>query len=120
MIVDFEYYRDIFGGGLEEDIISPFFASAERIVMGAVLPEVFSVGENTALKTAVCVQAEYTERLRGGTAGYPSVRLGDFSMGGYDGISFEKALSSELCDEAAAVLDRAGLFYRGIGTEVTS
>lgn len=110
MSVDFNYYRDIFGGKSEEGSISPFLSAAERIIWGAVSLGELSERENSAISEAVCVQAEYMERLRENSGGYSSVRLGDFSMS-RNASSNES--SCDICAEAAAVLDRAGLYYRG-------
>ena len=85
MAVDFAYYRDIYGGKGDESEISPLLASAERVVRGCVV-DVSEADE--AFRTAVCVQADFLDR-------------GD-------------RFSAPLCGEAEAVLDSAGLFYRGM------
>ena len=84
MAVDFAYYRDIYGGKGDESEISPLLASAERVVRGCVVED---------------------------CGGYSSVKIGSFSVsGGSRGDRF----SAPLCGEAEAVLDSAGLFYRGM------
>lgn len=109
MSADFDYYRNIFEGSSEEERISPFLSAAERIIWGAVSLAELSERENSAFSEAVCVQAEYMERLKD-SEGYSSVKLGDFSVS-RNASSNES--SCDICAEAAAVLDRAGLYYRG-------
>ena len=90
MAVDFAYYRDIYGGKGDESEISPLLASAERVVRGCVV-DVSEADE--AFRTAVCVQADFLDRAED--------CRGD-------------RFSALLCGEAEAVLDSAGLFYRGM------
>ena len=107
MAVDFAYYRDIYGGKGDESEISPLLASAERVVRGCVV-DVSEADE--AFRTAVCVQADFLDRAED-CGGYSSVKIGSFSVsGGSRGDRF----SAPLCGEAEAVLDSAGLFYRGM------
>lgn len=109
MAVDFAYYRDIYGGKGEEAVMAPLLASAERVVRGHMVGEPSGSGEN-AYKTAVCVQAEFLDRAES-CGGYSSVKIGSFSA---SGASRGDRFSAALCAEAAAVLDSAGLFYRGM------
>ena len=110
MSVDYDHYSNIFGGKSEEESISPFLSAAERIIWGAVSLGELSERENSAFYEAVCVQAEYMEALKENSGEYSSVKLGDFSVS-RNASSNES--SCDICAEAAAVLDRAGLYYRG-------
>jgi len=110
-MVDYTYYKNTYGGSGAEDTITPLLACAERLVRGCMIsdpPDSFL----SDFKTAVCVQADFIKKAED-CGGYSSVKLGDFSISSaLRGDRFD----AELCTEAKAVLESAGLLYRG--TEV--
>ncbi|MCM1524730.1 MAG: hypothetical protein NC120_09765 [Ruminococcus sp.] len=133
MKADINYYKEIFGGGYSEEIISPYLEYAGDIIAAAAVGDELSPEQENAFCGAVCIQAE--ELARNGVSAsaesadasacggenYSSVRLGDFSVsfGSGDGSSCTKTQSDTeesvngICKRAAAVLERYGLFYRG-------
>lgn len=100
---DYGFYREVFGGRCEEDIIMPFISAAYDI-LSAAAPE----GENMNSEIfygAVCAQAEYSLE----SEGLSSVKLGDFSASYSD--------RAVISPRAVAILEKEGLLFRG-GTEV--
>lgn len=98
---DYEFYRTVFGGAEEEDVIMPFIRCAADILGGAVLNSYYSREEQREFFRAVCAQGEYIAE----NEGFSSVKIGDFSA--------EYAGSDTVCQRAVAILERAGLLFRG-------
>lgn len=98
---DYDFYRVVFCGEADEDIIMPFIRTAGDIIGGAVLNDYFSREEQSELFRAVCAQAEYMAD----NEGFSSVKLGDFSA--------EYPNTPAVCPRAAAILEGAGLLFRG-------
>lgn len=98
---DYDFYRSVFSGSEEEDIIMPFIREAGDILWGHIAKEDLSEGELSELFRAVCAQGEYLCA----SEGLSSVKLGDFSA--------EYLNMKDICPRAIAVLERAGLLFRG-------
>ncbi|MGN0637712.1 MAG: hypothetical protein ACI4J0_05030 [Huintestinicola sp.] len=98
---DYEFYRSVFGGAEEEEVIMPFIRCAADILGGYVLNDHFSREEQVEFFRAVCAQAEFISE----NEGFSSVKIGD--------ISAEYADAGAICPRAAAILERAGHLFRG-------
>lgn len=98
---DYEFYRMVFHGSEKEDIIMPFIRAAGDILRGYVMKDGLSEREESELFGAVCAQAEFMAD----NEGVSSVKLGDFSA--------VYAEVSAVCPRALAILEGAGLFFRG-------
>ena len=98
---DYDFYRAVFCGEADEDIIMPFIRAAGDIIDGAVLNDYFSREQQSELFRAVCAQAEFMAD----NEGFSSVKLGDFSA--------EYKDNPDVCPRAAAILERTGLLFRG-------
>lgn len=98
---DYEFYRVVFCGSEDEDIIMPFIRAAGDILRGAAARVDFSEMEEAEFFRAVCAQAEYMEA----NEGFSSVKLGDFSA--------ELSGSFIICPRAMAIIEAAGLLFRG-------
>lgn len=98
---DYDFYRTVFGGGEEEEVIMPFIRCAADILGGVVQNCYFSKEEQTELFRAVCAQAEFISE----NEGFSSVKIGEFSA--------EYAASGAICQRASAILEKSGLLFRG-------
>lgn len=103
----FDFYSQIFGGKADRDTIVPLLASADRLMDAAVITDISDEISKEAMMTAACIHAEYSAKHS--ISGYSSVKLGDFSISGVT----REAAGEGICSEAYAVLERAGLLYRG-------
>ena len=103
----YDFYSQIFGGKADRDTIVPLLASADRLMDGAVIKDISDEISEEAMMTAACIHAEYSAKH--GSGGYSSVKLGDFSISGRSSDAYHEGI----CSEAYAVLERAGLLYRG-------
>lgn len=98
---DYEFYKVVFGGAEEEEVIMPFIRCASDILGGVVLNSYFSKEEQEGFFRAVCAEAEFMSE----NEGFSSVKIGEFSA--------EYAESGKICQRALAILDRSGLLFRG-------
>lgn len=98
---DYEFYRTVFCGSEDEDIIMPLIRGAGDILYGAVQNDIFSREEQCGFFRAVCAQAEYMAEHEG----FSSVKIGDFSA--------QYGRTDAICPRAAAILERVGLLFRG-------
>ncbi|MCI7768411.1 MAG: hypothetical protein MSJ26_10610 [Oscillospiraceae bacterium] len=98
---DYEFYRVVFCGSEEEDIIMPFIRAAGDILRGQLTTDVLSESDETELFRAVCAQADHMAE----NEGLSSVKLGDFSA------AFSR--TSVICPRAMAIIEAAGLIFRG-------
>ncbi len=118
-----DFYKNEWGGGCSDEELPALLLRAEIIVNNAVMMSGVTV-ENApeALKkplySAVCAQADYIGENGGISAlsesnSGGSVSLGKFSYSG--GVSEGGGASlCALCPQAAAILETAGLLYRGV------
>ena len=98
MNIDYNYYRNVYGGAHGEEIV-PYLKSSLTLICGCV-----SKADENVMKYAACIQADSRIDRQ-----YKSVRLGDFSAA-YDSAPDDSGL---LCGEARSYLDMYGLMYRG-------
>lgn len=98
---DYDFYRTVYGGSEEEEVIMPFIRCAADIIGGVVQNSYFSKEEQTELFRAVCAQAEFMSE----NEGFSSVKIGDFSA--------EYAAAGAICQRASAILEKSGLLFRG-------
>lgn len=98
---DYDFYRTVFGGTEEEEVIMPFIRCAGDVLGGAVVRRELSNDEQAEFFRAVCAQGEFIYE----NEGFSSVKIGD--------ISAEYAHSGDICLRAAAILERSGLLFRG-------
>lgn len=104
---DYDFYRSVFGGMEEEEVIMPFIRCGADVLGGIVLNSYFSKEEQTELFRAICAEAEFLCE----NEGVSSVKIGDFSA--------EYAKVGTICPRARAILERAGLLFRGdVGVRV--
>lgn len=124
MTVTAEYYTQNWGGWTDTEELTAALSRAEIIVDREIFPSGYTVATapevwRTAAQNAVCAQAEFilenggvpalSETTDGG-----SVTLGKFSYsGGSSGTTGGSAVNS-LCSQALALLEPAGLLYRGV------
>ena len=125
MTVTAEYYSANWGGWADTDELTAALRRAEIVVDREIFPSGYTVSTvpevwRTAAQNAVCAQAEFilenggisalSETTDGG-----SVSLGKFSYSGSgtSGSSGGSAVNS-LCAQALALLEPAGLLYRGV------
>lgn len=135
MTTDHGFYTDVYKGTYEADIIEPCLKAADLQIGCAVIKEDLGEREEYFLKYAACIQAEDIAEKNGysnssaviGNASrsaadsFTSLKLGDFSIsrnassasGSSAGESSLSGGKGELCERAAAYLERNGLLYRG-------
>ncbi len=118
-----DFYKNEWGGGCSGEELPALLLRAEIIVNNAVMMSGITV-ENAPetlkkpLYSAVCAQADYIGENGGISAlsesnSGGSVSLGKFSysVGGSEGGG---ASLCGLCPQASAILETAGLLYRGV------
>ncbi len=98
IVLDYEYYRDEYGGMRGEEI-EPYLKSSMTLICGCV-----SGYDEETMKYAACIQADHEMDER-----YSSVKLGDFSA------DMKQGNEGLICAAARMYLDGSGLMYRGIG-----
>ena len=94
-LISYAYYRDTFGGRYTEEIV-PWLRRAFMLIDAQTL-----AANEEDIADAVCVQAE--AMMDGGLT---QVRIGDYSE--------SRPNDSLICGEARALLEGAGLCYRGV------
>ena len=99
---DYGFYREVFGGSEEEEVIMPFIRKGADILGGYIMGCELSDNDETEFFRAVCAQGEFMEE----NEGFSSVKLGDMTA------SYEKR--GGICPRAAAILEKAGLLFRGV------
>lgn len=98
---DYEFYRVVYGGAEDEEVIMPFIRCAADVLGSVAQNSYFSREEQNEFFRAVCAQAEFMCE----NEGFSSVKIGDFSA--------EYAESGKICQRAFAILERSGLLFRG-------
>lgn len=98
---DYEFYRTVYGGSEEEEVIMPFIRCAADVLGGVVLNGYFSREEQVEFFRAVCAQGEFISE----NEVFSSVKIGEFSA--------EYAESGTICQRAFAILEKSGLLFRG-------
>lgn len=108
MYPDYSFYKDVYKGGEDEEIIMPFIREGTDILCSLVLKNGLDETEQNALFSAACAQAEYAVKK---SDGFSSARLGDFSykVSSAETGDFKKLIAPR----AAAILEKAGLLFRG-------
>lgn len=99
---DYDFYRAVFGGSEEEEVIMPFIRKGADILGSYTADAPLSDDNEREFFRAVCAQGEFMEE----NEGFSSVKLGD--------ITADYSGRGVICPRAAAILERAGLLFRGV------
>lgn len=118
-----DFYKNEWGGGCSGEKLPALLLRAEMIVNNAVMMSGVTVETapealKKPLYSAVCAQADYISENGGISAlsessSGGSVSLGKFSYSG-GGSEGDGASLCALCPQSSAILETAGLLYRGV------